>query len=372
MNTKSERNSNFEILRILTMFFIIGHHFSIHGGIPTSGMSNFNYFWYNFLINGGKIGVLVFMLISGYFLSASKKYKSSKALGLFLQVLIYANIMNLIFTIITGNCEISHKAIGCLVIPMGSKCWPFITQYFIILLLSPLLNKVINFITKKQYKNFLIVFGALLVVGPTFSTLHIHNDFLTCLFMYLIGGYIRRFNVLIPVKSAKGIFYFLAFYTLITKLNCVLIKNNLSYLSNIFNLSDVNNLFSVLLGILIFLSFKNMKPKYNKKINILSKAVFGIFLIHDFYRIRNFLWFDLFKNSQFATSPYFALYSIFTIIIVFTVCIIISLIYNFTIGKLVDKFVKYLNDNYLYKIDNFINNINIFKINTKTKKRLIK
>ena len=115
-----------------------------------------------------------------------------------------------------------------------------------------------------------------------------------------------------------------------------------------------------------------MKPKYNKKINILSKAVFGIFLIHDFYRIRNFLWFDLFKNSQFATSPYFALYSIFTIIIVFTVCIIISLIYNFTIGKLVDKFVKYLNDNYLYKIDNFINNINIFKINTKTKKRLIK
>lgn len=358
MNTKSERNTNFEILRILTMLFIIGHHFSIHGNISTIGMSGFNYFWYNFLLNGGKLGVIIFMLISGYFLSASKKYKSSKALGLFLQVLIYANIMNLIFTIFTGNCETSYKAIACLIIPFSSYCWPFVTQYIIVLLLSPFLNKIINTLTKKQYIQFLIVLGAVLVVGPTFSTLQLSSDFLILLYAYLIAGYIRRYNVSLPLKPAKGLFYFLAFYSLLTGLRCSLMKNNLSYLSHIFNISDVNNMFCVLLSMLVFLSFKNMKPKYNKKINILSKAVFGVFLIHDFYRIRNFLWFDLFKNSQFATSPYFAMYAIFVIALVFTVCIIISLIYNYTIGKLVDKFVKYSNDKYLYKIDNFINNTN--------------
>ena len=70
---KKERNSNFELLRIIAMLMIVFHHFSVHGGFNYELTDiSFNRLWLYFISMGGKIGVDIFVLISGYFLITNK------------------------------------------------------------------------------------------------------------------------------------------------------------------------------------------------------------------------------------------------------------------------------------------------------------
>lgn len=74
-NGTTKRQSNIELLRIITMFMIIAHHYVINSGIfslmvknPSSTRSNF------LIIYGawGKTAINVFVLITGYFMCTSK------------------------------------------------------------------------------------------------------------------------------------------------------------------------------------------------------------------------------------------------------------------------------------------------------------
>ena len=73
MFDRNQRNSNLEILRIIAMFFIIAHHFAVHGmgnvDFVASNMNNYIIFFSGIL---GKIGVVLFILISAYFMINSK------------------------------------------------------------------------------------------------------------------------------------------------------------------------------------------------------------------------------------------------------------------------------------------------------------
>lgn len=68
-----ERNSNFEILRIICMLLIVAHHFSVHGGFYyDASVISLNRFWIQFLIPCGRVGTNCFVMISGYFLVADR------------------------------------------------------------------------------------------------------------------------------------------------------------------------------------------------------------------------------------------------------------------------------------------------------------
>ena len=58
-----KRESNIELLRILSMFMIIGHHFSVHGKFIVEETSFINNIWIQLLFSGGKIGVNIFIII---------------------------------------------------------------------------------------------------------------------------------------------------------------------------------------------------------------------------------------------------------------------------------------------------------------------
>ena len=69
-----ERDSNIEILRIVAMLMIALHHLCVYG---YSGLEDGLDGWRvdlerNMLIIGGKIGVDVFVLISGFFLASGR------------------------------------------------------------------------------------------------------------------------------------------------------------------------------------------------------------------------------------------------------------------------------------------------------------
>ncbi len=63
-----KRNSSLELLRVISIVLIIGHHLGVHSNFEPNFAVNFwNEAWILFLKQGGRLGVNLFILISGYF-----------------------------------------------------------------------------------------------------------------------------------------------------------------------------------------------------------------------------------------------------------------------------------------------------------------
>lgn len=77
-----ERHSNLELLRIISMLFILSHHLSVHGDFKDIWITILlnNKIWLRFIQLEGKVGVNIFVMISGYFLVSSNRIKLSKVL----------------------------------------------------------------------------------------------------------------------------------------------------------------------------------------------------------------------------------------------------------------------------------------------------
>lgn len=112
---QANRSSNFEFLRIFAMLMIVAAHYADHGIkhvlVPDLGSawlsgSLTNRVFTSFLIPGGKIGVGVFFVLTGYFMYAAQ-YKINRLAKLYLQVLFYS------FTIQIGGGLLKTFTTAC-------------------------------------------------------------------------------------------------------------------------------------------------------------------------------------------------------------------------------------------------------------------
>ena len=97
-----QRDSGPELLRILAMLLIVSSHFSLHSGLPLeggyAGTHPFNVLWAQWLAFGGKLGVDIFVMISGYFLIAKCAHLKS-LLRLILTTAFYGGVIYCIYAL---------------------------------------------------------------------------------------------------------------------------------------------------------------------------------------------------------------------------------------------------------------------------------
>ena len=60
----------------------------------------------------------------------------------------------------------------------------------------------------------------------------------------------------------------------------------------------------------LFVLFSKWDIGYNKMINTVATATFGVYLIHDSDIIRHLLWHEIFKNAQYQNSIFIIPYSV--------------------------------------------------------------
>ena len=117
------RQSNFELLRIFAMIMIIAHHFAVHGGLEYSSNTTLGAIYMWFLHSGGKIGVNIYFLISGYFLISEKRFKTEKIIKIWLQVFFYSvlfyGIMSIYKLTITHNFSFSIRELLSALFPIS-------------------------------------------------------------------------------------------------------------------------------------------------------------------------------------------------------------------------------------------------------------
>lgn len=358
--TTNKRESNVELLRIICMVFIVMQHYAVHGFMEGGYEYSTNKYVVDFLAMWGQIGVNGFILISGYYM-VNLKLNPKKILLLCGQIWFYSIGMLLIFLyVLTPVDKITVKEIIKSFLPiLYSEYW-FATSYIVLMLISPFLNIFITNIQKINYRRLIILLTIIWCILPTFMKGNLALSNLGWFVMlYLIAGYLRLYGERVKVNAKRhlisaGIFSSILVCSFIL-LNFIGHHFNIElFLENSTCFKDKNNLVIIVITLELFLGFLSMKVKSNKYINLVAKATFGVYLIHDNIILRPYLWKIVFNNAGQYDSKFLILHAIFTIAAIYIVCTIIDLLRQKTIEKvwvyIIDKEIQKV----IIKICNFI------------------
>ena len=142
------RKSNFELLRIISMLFIIVWHIIIHGHMIENCQNETLKILLTILEYIIVVHVNSFVIVTGYFQSQNK-FKSKKLLTLIFQVIFYSIIVYLValkigiindFNYLTFFDKFNLNALG--------EYW-FMKTYIILYIFSDYINKFIESLNKK-------------------------------------------------------------------------------------------------------------------------------------------------------------------------------------------------------------------------------
>ena len=340
MIEKKERNSNLELMRIISTIFIILWHIRIFGNLKHSEYigNMFNFFMLIFIVH-----VNSFVLVTGYFQSKSK-FKWGKVLSLFGTTYFYKLLFIVLFVTL-GLISITKTDILNIFLYGEEEYW-YVKNYIILYLISPFLNVFIENISKEKYIKLLILLFIIMSILPYISAQLIFGNngysLYNFIFLYLIGAYIRKYppetNYFIKVFSTNlyRIILLAIFFTMvILNFNTYTTTMYLKDLSPIFNeifgkinamLDIYSNPFVIIESVAYFLFFLSLNFK-SKFINRISTTTFSIYLIHHNHFVRQFIykWLRIDSGYMIYNTRYL-LYLLGCGIVIFSACAIIDLV----------------------------------------------
>ena len=100
-----------------------------------------------------------------------------------------------------------------------------------------------------------------------------------------------------------------------------------------------NSIFDFMIALELFLYFLNRKPFYSRSVNIIASACFGVYLIHDNFIFRPYLWETLLRMPEHYGANMLSLYVLISVLAIYTACTLIDLLRIYSIEKLWVKFV---------------------------------
>ncbi len=361
-NVKKERQSNFELLRIICMIMIVAYHFGCYSGITADNSTIFNWIIVNLLCIG-KVGVNCFVLISAWFLCGQTQFSWKKIVLFILQTTIYSAGLYTAFVslqfIRSGTCNFDPILFSESFLPLIYTGWWFAKTYFPFLLLAPFLNKILYSIDRKTHEAMLAAAAVLWCVIPAvfnFCTVFLvgkgydknmtgFSNLLLFVVLFFIAAYIKKYpcNFFDSRKFSAVAFASFTLLFILTVVVSVFAGTKWPGLLKYANQFTRSEMHPVILGLSLslFCLMKNMKPFSSKLVNILAAAMFGVYLIHEHYIIRIPLWQKVFaKTLTLPDSPFFIWYALGVIILVFAICTVLSLIYNFTVDICLKKLLN--------------------------------
>ena len=339
-----KRKSNFELLRIISMIMIVAHHFAVHSEFEfAENIITINRLWIQFIAIGGRVGVTLFIFISGYFLIDNSKCKISKLLKLWGQIFFYSVIIYFILVTL-GQIKLEVKSIVKVLFPVLFEMWGFASIYLILYIFSPYINIFLNKLDRENYKKLIILMTFCWCIIPTFTSRYFgSNSLIYFTYLYSIAGYIKLWKDNLRIESKK-MFVTAAILILLTFSSSVILdilgtKYSIFAKQALYFSKSTQRINILAIAMALFIGFKNLKIQYNKIINTISKATFGVFLIHDNPFIRTILWKNIFHCSEFENTFILIPYSIVVIIIVYICCTLIELFRINSIEKIWVKLI---------------------------------
>lgn len=362
------RMSKFELIRILAMYLIVLHHSFVHGVLDfkssTIQTTIINHYPLStsisyILASGGKVGVYLFILITGYFMINST-ITLKKIIRLWLPILFWSVFLALLIgEVFSNNISYTIKSLITVCLPITFNQYWFVTVYVFMYLLIPFLNICTDWIDKTRIRLKYYLLISILLILSNYKVLfggpaQIGSMLLIFCIVYTLGALIRKENILKNLKYKK---YALITFIILFILEIIYVFTSI-YMFNLFSISIILKLLNgvlfspwtfltIIQAICIFILIGSSNITYHPIINQISSVTFGIYLISDNKFLRPIIWNNIFHlRKMIVLNPF--------MIIILT--ILISLIV-FILSGLLEKIRQFLFSNLEDKISNYLKNI---------------
>lgn len=294
---KVERDSNLELLRIVSMVMIIFAHYAGHGGLIENTVGA-NHVLGLLLKTGGKIGVICFVLISTYFMS-KQKFRSSALLKTILQTIFYAFLVLGILAV-SGH-DIKLQALAGPVLCIVSGLYWFVTAYVGLYMFQPVLKTCTDHLSEKRSAVFLtIMFITLDILAfPFGANGFISSNFVFFMFLFFVGAHLRNHQMKIRIiDKVPAVVYVVSVMCIVCGtmvLEYVFKHHGDETNDHVFMLYEINSPFVLFGGMSLFWMFKKIPVFRSKLIDRIASNMFGVYLLHDNPNIRSILWHDILR-----------------------------------------------------------------------------
>lgn len=403
------RDSNLELLRIICMFLIVGYHFvgGTESWIVYPQFSTFNLVAYHCIGLWGQAAVLCFVMITGYFM-INGRVRLSKIIRLAAETWFYSIGLTAIM-VWAGLAELNPDMTLRTFFPLMFRSYWFITDYIILLLISPILNRLIHVLSRKELGYSIVVMLFVLFVWGGMTEFGFVQTIPFMIIFYMLAGYIRLYPnrvtesrriapavlvscvvfgiVLISVMNdiyqgtAKPLKLFeedsalLWFIVISSLIAAVIIASGLRHRWEILAVFLIMVLFasafvylpyrglgirgfieerySIMIGmaaVSLFLTFKNLNLGRNRVINWLAGGVLGVYLIHNHIYFSAYYWTELCPVDMLMDDMFLpkALVLLASIVLV---CILIDKLRGWLAGPIVSSspvshFLRKMDDAY--------------------------
>ena len=318
---KKERHYGLDLLRIVCMLLVVWLHLFYRNGLPGGPESGTVRFWVVTMIKCAcVVSSNCYAMISGYF-GISKKNRLSNMGTLWLQVVLYCVSITAAVKLIAPELAENATFLQAL-LPVNAQQYWYFTAYFMVFLVSPLLEYGISGMTDKQLWTLVISLGVFMTMSCFLKDAFVLNrghSSLWLIYMYLVGGALRRVDLSKAFK--RGGLLYVGMVLLTTASFCILETLGISR-SGCFQ--EINSPFLLLASVGLFCCFAGLKvTKCKKLIALVAPLTFGVLLIHNHpLIIRQFgVWF---KFLRYLPVWKLVVFSFAIAAVIFTGCIVVD------------------------------------------------
>lgn len=297
------RESSFELLRILAMLMIISGHLASEGGVLDSS-GGYNHSFVLAISSGARIAVNLFLMLGCWFM-VDAKYSTKRILRLYSTVWFYSALLTLIVIILGYDDGITLREKIISFFPFVFRTIWYATIYIILLLLAPYLRRLLE-LEKRKLRNLVLI---LFLFISGISTISGFNDTFLCalswfVFIFLFIGYYKMSIINRLGKRRKGWFLIagIALYALAVGIRVIAYNNELPFVALLDKavsvwLVDYKSIPNFLCSLLIFTYFAKLDIGKKRVINFLASGAFAAYIIHQVPTFKYVLWYKIFRTD---------------------------------------------------------------------------
>ena len=287
---KAIRNSNIELLRIVSMLMVVVLHFNNNGA--NTGIVNMpevltERLTWGFLVESlCLVAVNCFVLISGYF---AIKLKVRSLLKFYLQCFIIGLFSYLFYFGLSGGFSTWQSAEGLFtmkilierLLAFTHNGWWFVVSYVGLMLLSPLLNSAVDNMTRKRFLHSLILFSIVILYLGWYQKVEVTNygnSLISFIWIYLLGRYIGKHVQIESIRKYRWLWLAGYLISALALFGMIMLRYHFSI--EMHYPLDYNNPFVVVAAMMLLLFFLSFSFR-SKVINGIASSVFAAYLIQE-------------------------------------------------------------------------------------------
>ncbi|WEV52724.1 acyltransferase [Bifidobacterium sp. ESL0704] len=335
------RELNIEILRIVSMLLIVACHAVVF--IPWLGSKDaYEPSWGLItrwvVVQYGQVGVTIFFLITGFFLS-KRTFSKRRIFKVWFQTFCYSALILIAVVLIKALKTAETRTPDSLtfwqpqhlvptilqgIFPFIEGSYWFVTAYIVLILLSPFLNSMAQHVAQSQFEK-LILLLFFFAIWATFKIRYYTpwNSYVYAILIYLIGCWLQMYpNALHAKVQSWKLCVACVFCTIIMFPILHIIYQHSTWLTLLFQnpgtIQSSLRILPIIIGTAVFILVRRIDMRHapevlKKCILKISSATFGVYLLHQHPLTCRFVWA---KASALFPSPDSAILKALTFVVI--------------------------------------------------------